>query len=84
LQVPETGYRNLYGNSEHSDSMNGGEFTEQLSEAASVTSTNRIISTSLRTCSKDELQRPECCYCNFNESVIKRIHLLYVIHPYIL
>jgi len=64
--------------------MNGGKFTEQLSEAASVTSTNRIISISLRTGSKDEIQRPECCYCTFNESVIKQIHLLYVIHPYIL
>lgn len=69
---------------EHSDSMNGGEFTEQLCEAASVTATNRIFSTSLRTSSKDEMQRPECCYCTFDESVIKQIHLLYVIHPYIL
>jgi len=34
--------------------MNGGEFTEQLSEAASGTATNRIITT-LRTSSKDEI-----------------------------
>jgi len=64
--------------------MNDGEFTEQLSEAASDTATSRIFSISLRTSSKDEIQRPECCYCSFDESVIKQIHLLYVIHPYIL
>ena len=69
---------------QHSGSMNGGEYTEQLSEAESVTSTNCTISISLRTSSKDVIQRPERCYCTFNETVIKQINLLQVIYLYIL